>query len=128
MTWTEQRLWQELRKLDANFRRQAPIGRYFADFATHGPRLVIEVDGGVHERLDEVMLRDFERQQWLEGQGYTVLRFTDDQVRTDVHGCVEAMKRHLAPRPDGAPSNAICGEPLRTPPSPALPPSRRKGA
>ena len=43
MTWTEARLWKELRKLDANFRRQAPIGRYFADFASHARRLVIEI-------------------------------------------------------------------------------------
>jgi very-short-patch-repair endonuclease len=92
MTWTEQRLWKELRKLDANFRRQAPIGRYFADFAAHGAKLVIEVDGGVHERLDEVVLRDFERQQWLEAEGYRVVRFSTRQVEDDVLACVEQVK------------------------------------
>jgi very-short-patch-repair endonuclease len=146
MTWTEQRLWAELRKLDVNFRRQAPIGRYFADFACHAQRLVIEIDGGVHERLDEVQLKDFERQQWLEGQGYRVLRFTDRQVRDDVHGCIEEVQRHLALLLDGgglgggvaaevgtvsgrasAPNRASPLASMCTPPSPALPPSRRKG-
>ena len=92
MTWSEARLWEELRKLDANFRRQAPIGRYVADFASHGRKLVIEVDGGVHERLAEVAARDLERQAWLEGQGYRVIRFTDGQVRNDLAGCVAAVR------------------------------------
>ncbi|WP_372787010.1 endonuclease domain-containing protein [Phenylobacterium sp.] len=143
MTWTERRLWQELRKLDANFRRQAPIGRFFTDFASHGHKLVIEVDGGVHERLPKVALRDVERQRWLEGQGYRVLRFSDRQVGSDVYACIEIVKALLL---DGgglgggeaaeAPQNALAGvNALRrstvtsadAPPSPALPPSRRKG-
>jgi very-short-patch-repair endonuclease len=95
MTWTEARLWRELRKLDANFRRQAPIGRYFADFASHGRKLVIEVDGEIHERLAEVAARDIERQAWLEGEGYRVIRFTDRQVRDDVQACIEDIRKLL---------------------------------
>ncbi|MEO8113314.1 MAG: endonuclease domain-containing protein [Phenylobacterium sp.] len=91
MTWSERRLWRELKKLDLNFRRQAPIGRYFADFACHGRRLVIEVDGGVHERLAEVAARDVERQQWLEGEGYKVLRFTDRQVADDLDAVIDQI-------------------------------------
>ena len=129
MTWSEKRLWEVLRKLKANFRRQAPIGRYFTDFATHGWSVVVEVDGGVHERLDAVALRDGERQLWLESRGYRVLRFTDRQVEDDAEACAERVKvvlleRGWKPAPDSA-------EPFSsadTPPSPALPPSRRKGA
>jgi len=145
MTFAEQKLWAELRKLGVNFRRQAPIGRYFADFATHGGKLIVEVDGEVHERLDEVVLRDFERQQWLEGQGYRVLRFTNRQVETDVWACVEDIRKALLLDGGGlgggvaaafgdergmepAPNSAIGPASLRTPPSPAPPPSRRKGA
>ena len=143
MTWTEEHLWKELRKSNANFRRQAPIGRYFADFASHAAKLVIEVDGGVHERLPDVALRDFERQQWLESQGYRVLRFTDREVSNDVHGCIEKVKALLL---DGgglgggvaaqaadwskwapAPTDALPPNSTPPPPSPALPPSRRKG-
>jgi len=143
MTWTEEHLWKELRKLNVNFRRQAPIGRFFADFASHGAKIVVEVDGGVHERLPQVTLRDFERQQWLESQGYRVVRFTNRQVSDDVYGCAEKVKallldggglgggvsaevmgeRSRAPAPNGVlPPRAV-----HAPPSPALPPSRRKG-
>ncbi|HEX7884871.1 MAG TPA: endonuclease domain-containing protein [Phenylobacterium sp.] len=136
MTWSEKMLWRELRKLNANFRRQAPIGRYFADFAAHGAKLVIEVDGGVHERLDEVVLRDFERQCWLEGEGSAVLRFTDRQVIDDVEACIEAVRLQLGRPPadlnlmdaGAAPGSAILVGALHSPPSPTLPPSRRKGA
>jgi very-short-patch-repair endonuclease len=142
MTWTEERLWKELRKLDANFRRQAPIGRYFADFASHAPRLVIEVDGAVHERLPDVAARDAERQRWLEGEGYRVLRFTDDQVRHDVHGCIEKIALLLDGGGLGGGVAAEAGQralvgagasqraafiSADAPPSPTLPPSRRKG-
>jgi len=144
MTWSEQKLWKELRKLEANFRRQAPIGRYFADFACHRPPLVIEVDGGVHERLPDVALRDFERQQWLEGEGYRVVRFTDRQVSDDVHACVATVKALLLDggglgggEGSGLGPGALLGVDANsrlsvtaaaTPPSPTLPPSRRKGA
>jgi very-short-patch-repair endonuclease len=40
-------------------------------------------------------LRDIERQTWLEGEGYRVIRFSDRQVRDDVQGCVEAVRRIL---------------------------------
>ena len=143
MTWSERALWDELRKLGANVRRQAPIGPYFADFAVHGRRLVIEVDGGVHERLESVALRDVERQRWLEGEGYTVIRFTDREIEDDVLACAERVRSQLGlptqaerdaaearvwrdwapPTPTGAPDPGA----LPTPPSPALPPSRRKG-
>ena len=144
MTRTEERLWKELRKLNLNFRRRAPIGRYFADFACHARRLVIEVDGGVHESLPDVAARDLERQRWLEGEGYRVLRFTDRQVSGDVHRCIEQVQEALL-LDGGGLGGGECFE-LRqmaqvgvgafqrpstssaaTPPSPTLPPSRRKG-
>ena len=95
MNGAEQRLWRELRKLDLNFRRQAPIGPYFADFASHGRKVVIEVDGGIHERIAEVAARDLERQRWLEGEGYLVLRFSDRQVYNDVDAVVGAITEAL---------------------------------
>jgi very-short-patch-repair endonuclease len=146
MTWAEEKLWKALRGLDVNFRRQAAIGPYFADFATHGVRLIIEVDGEVHERLDDVALRDHERQRWLESEGYTVLRFSNRQVEADLSACLEAVENQLALLLDGgglgggvaavmkvtrlqapAPNCAEGVSTLLTPPSPTLPPSRRKG-
>ncbi|MBL8553456.1 MAG: DUF559 domain-containing protein [Phenylobacterium sp.] len=93
---------------------------------SRGWKLVIEVDGGVHERLDEVALRDGERQLWLESRGYQVVRFTDKQVENDAEACAERVKLTLlekgrTPEPDSDASFDVA-----TPPSPALPPSRRK--
>jgi very-short-patch-repair endonuclease len=49
MTVSEKRLWEALRALNLHIRRQAPIGRYVADFAHHGAKIIIEVDGGRHD-------------------------------------------------------------------------------
>lgn len=85
MTPAEKLLWFELRKrrLDgSHFRRQAILGPFVVDFASHGPRLVIELDGGVHSAPD-VAQRDDERSQWIEGRGYKILRFSNVQVLTN---------------------------------------------
>lgn len=78
-THAEAGLWKHLRRFSVRFRRQAPIGPYVVDFVCHRARLVVEVDGGIHERPD-VALRDVERQQWLTSEGYNVMRFTNRQV------------------------------------------------
>ena len=142
----EQRLWRELRKLGLNIRRQAPIGPYAADFAFHSARLVIEVDGGIHERIAEVAARDQARTEWLESQGYRVLRFTNNQVANDVGAVVREIARHPTLPLDGGglgggasvglmdesglaqtPNSALRPSALHSPPSPTLPPSRGKG-
>ena len=74
------RVWERLRgsRIDGHkFRREHAIGPFYADFACDRLRLVIEIDGGVHE-LEEVKRRDAERQAALEGLEWTVLRFTND--------------------------------------------------
>jgi len=143
---SEQRLWKELRKLDVHIRRQAPIGRYVVDFACHAKKLVIEVDGEVHERLDDVALRDHERADWLRSQGYTVVRFANREVDADVFSVVEAIRKQLALPLDGeglgwgagaeemqqlkkapAPNGAKLGDALPPPQTPTLSPSRGKG-
>jgi BirA family biotin operon repressor/biotin-[acetyl-CoA-carboxylase] ligase len=77
----EEILWWELRKgqLGARFRRDKPLGPYFPDFVSTAIRLVIEVDGRTHD--DEVArLRDKERQDWMELNGWRVLRFRDEVI------------------------------------------------
>ena len=81
-TLAEAALWQYLRasRLDGlRFRRHHPIDRYFADFACVSVKLVIELDGRVHDE-DDQQLHDYHRQQAIEGLGWSVLRFTNDQV------------------------------------------------
>ncbi|WP_292061647.1 endonuclease domain-containing protein [Brevundimonas sp. UBA7664] len=92
----ERRLWQRLRaaRLDGHrFRRQHPIGRYFADFACDRLRLILEIDGGVHDR-DDVILRDHLRQLELESLGWTVLRFSNEDVLTRPERILTAIREH----------------------------------
>jgi very-short-patch-repair endonuclease len=77
---TEQRVWARLRGGAVEgfkVRRQHAIGRYIVDFACVPLRLVIEIDGGVHDR-DDVILRDHLRQTEIEALGWTVVRFTNE--------------------------------------------------
>ena len=79
-TFAEKVFWKALRRLeDHHFRRQAPFGRYIVDFVCHRSRLIVEVDGGIHN-LDEVIARDAEREDWLTSRGYRVIRFSNVQA------------------------------------------------
>ena len=79
-TEAENRLWQRLRRrqlFGLRFLRQYVIDRYIVDFYCARERLVIEVDGGVHDHRAE---RDLARERTLESLGLTVLRFSNTQV------------------------------------------------
>ena len=92
----ERRLWERLRgaRIDGHqFRRQHPIGRYFADFACDRLRLILEIDGGIHDR-DDVILRDHLRQVELESLDWTVLRFSNEEVLTQRERVIEAIRKH----------------------------------
>lgn len=92
----ERRIWILLRdgRCDGlKFRRQHPIGRYYADFACESLRLVIELDGGVHER-DEVVLNDHYRQMDIEALGWTVVRFTNVEALGEPHRILDAVRDH----------------------------------
>ncbi|MGI6208936.1 MAG: endonuclease domain-containing protein [Anaerolineae bacterium] len=85
-TPTEILLWQHLRGrqlLGLKFRRQHPVGRFIADFYCAEYKLVIEIDGPVH---DQHPGRDEERDEILSAQGHTVLHFTNTQVEQDLPG------------------------------------------
>src|SRR5689334_5456897 len=75
-TPAENVLWQKLRRkgvADAGFRRQHPIDRFIVDFYCHEARLVVEVDGSIHEYTQE---EDALRQEFLESLGLRVIRFS----------------------------------------------------
>ena len=65
------------------FRRQRPVLQYIADFMCKELMLIVEVDGNIHE-LEEVLKKDKERQKALEEAGFTVLRFTNEEVLTNI--------------------------------------------
>src|SRR5688572_6229456 len=84
MTDAEQLLWHALRGsrlADLHFRRQQIVYGYIADFYCHSAALVVEVDGPIHEgQRDQDVARDLD----LAGQGFRTLRFTNDQVTSDL--------------------------------------------
>jgi very-short-patch-repair endonuclease len=92
-TDAERVLWQHLRHLavaGSHFCRQATIGPYFADFACHRSRLVIEIDGGQHNEAIRIA-RDARRTADLESRGYRVLRFWNNDVLGNVEGVMETI-------------------------------------
>ena len=88
----ERKLWNVLRiqsKLkNLRFRRQQPLHPYIADFACMEARLLIELDGFSH---DARYGYDVARDGKLRAQGFSILRFTNDEVRDNVYGVVETI-------------------------------------
>ena len=66
------------------FRRQRPISGFIADFLCFKLNLVVEVDGLSH-LWDETAIRDERKEQVLSDAGFTVLRFSDQEVLRDIH-------------------------------------------
>jgi len=97
-TEVEKRLWRALRsKLPGSkWRRQMPIGPYFADFACFAERLVVELDGGQHADASEY---DVARSRFIEAQGYRVLRFWNNEVIANADGVLEAIAAAMSSSP-----------------------------
>jgi very-short-patch-repair endonuclease len=82
-------LLRSLKPLGFHFRRQAPIGIYIADFVWHQGKLVVELDGSQH--VEERAVHDAIRTEWLQSQGYRVLRFWNNDVLKSPRGVGEAI-------------------------------------
>lgn len=81
-TEAEKVLWDQLKGNQLKnfaFRRQHIIGSYITDFVCLAKKLVIEVDGLIHQ-LPENKITDEQRTLWLNEKGYTVIRFTNEEV------------------------------------------------
>jgi len=82
-TPAEVRLWSELLRSGNmkgyTFLRQRPVLNYIADFLCKELLLIIEVDGSSHE-VEKKWQKDRKRQSELEEHGFTVLRFTDEEI------------------------------------------------
>ena len=100
MTDAERRVWQVLRlhQIDGyKFRRQVPIGRYIADFVCHEARLIVEIDGGQHDRASP---QEAERSLFLRNEGYRILRFWNNEVLANldgVHAMIADALGHITP-------------------------------
>lgn len=96
-TPAEQKLWQALRNRAAGglkFRRQAPFGSYIVDFYCAEAKLVVEVDGDVHESQVEY---DAERTRWLESMGLKVLRVRNEDVMFRIEAVLDEIWNEIDP-------------------------------
>ena len=95
-TPAEQILWQHLRagRLDGHrFRRQQPVGPYIADFYCAAARLIVELDGPIHDRQVEY---DRERDAYLAAHDLRILRFTNDAILDDRDTTFRTIRHAIA--------------------------------
>jgi very-short-patch-repair endonuclease len=94
-TRAEQQLWRYLRNRllhGAKFRRQYSLDRFIVDFVCLEAKLIVEVDGNIHEYTQA---EDAIRQDYLESLGYTVLRFNNEQVLKQVGAVLTKIAESL---------------------------------
>jgi very-short-patch-repair endonuclease len=105
MTRAETLLWRYLKanRIDGlGFRRQVPIKNYITDFICMSAKLVIELDGESHD-FEERQRADQNRDGFFVAQGFQVLRFTNEQVMSNLEGVVEAIRQAACSRASGLP-------------------------
>ena len=96
-TEAEKMLWNVLSNKgieNYKFRRQHIVGEYIVDFICLEKRLIIEVDGAVHNDLAQIE-HDKQRTEWLESKGFKVIRFTNNQVLSDFFNTIEKIRKGL---------------------------------
>ena len=105
-TEAESAMWEMLRgkNLDAKFRRQHIIGDYIVDFVCLKVQLIVEIDGGYHNEPEQMEL-DRQRTNFLESKGFSVLRFTNEEVLCNTDetlGIIKNAVAHLSTPEGGA--------------------------
>ncbi len=104
MTQTEKLLWQKLRRkqLGVTIRRQMPFVfgkyKYIVDFYCAKYKLVIEIDGSVHETQENKVMDEF-REDVFKFYGYRILRFKNDEVKENIEEVVLRIKGFINPSP-----------------------------
>jgi|WetSurMetagenome_2_1015567.scaffolds.fasta_scaffold724523_1 imidazole glycerol-phosphate synthase subunit HisF len=96
-TPAEKILWEKLRKRQLEglkFRRQHPVNCFIADFYCHEAKLIIEVDGNVHDdpRQNE---RDIEREGIIKSLGLRIIRFTNKEIFNNVEDVIKKIKDNV---------------------------------
>ena len=96
-TVDEEKIWElvKTKKLEGyKFRRQHIIGNYIADLVCLDKRLIIEIDGLIHQ-LPENKEADEIRTQWLNEQGFKLIRFTNEQIQNDIEKIIKEISSTL---------------------------------
>jgi very-short-patch-repair endonuclease len=86
-TKAERALWRLLSRYRPAFTRQLVVGPFIIDLACREAKLAVEVDGGQHSDSEA----DAARTRWLEGEGWTVIRFWNSEVADNPEGVAEAV-------------------------------------
>jgi very-short-patch-repair endonuclease len=92
-TLAEELLWNKLRRhnlCELKFRRQHHIGRYVVDFYCSELKLIIEVDGDIHDRKEQKEY-DSVREEELRSSGYLILRVKNDEVFDNIDSVIERI-------------------------------------
>jgi len=105
LTPQERKLWSVLRNSQIKgykFKRQVPIGNYIADFVCEEKMLIIEIDGGQHNEIDNIAY-DKERTAYLNSRGFNVIRFWNNDVNKNFGGVYETLLEYFnnTPSPNG---------------------------
>jgi very-short-patch-repair endonuclease len=104
VTPSEARAWKLLRLVNredgANFRRQAHVGEYVFDFADLSRRILVEVDGGVHD-LPETQIADAKKEASALARGYTLVRFTNEEVWSQPQTILKRLRAFPSPNGGG---------------------------
>lgn len=101
LTNAESLLWTEVRGrkiAGAKIRRQHPINSFIADFYCHEAALVIELDGAVHNQVEQTEY-DLNRTYVLAELGIRVIRFTNDEVEKNMTWVLQVITKYLTPGP-----------------------------
>ncbi|HYN19743.1 MAG TPA: endonuclease domain-containing protein [Thermoanaerobaculia bacterium] len=106
-TPAEKVLWSRLRArrfLGLKFRRQFPLEGFVPDFCCYELRLLVEIDGGIHDEPSHTE-RDHNRDAYLRSLGFTILRFPNERILRDLPAVLEEiataarLTHQLEPRP-----------------------------
>ncbi len=98
MTPPERILWSRLRRrqlLGRKFRCQHVVAGFIADFACLSPKLIIEIDGEIHDELRDL---DAERAKLLRGLGFRILRIRNEAVLMDLPAVLQRIAKALLSR------------------------------
>jgi very-short-patch-repair endonuclease len=86
-----------------HFRRQVQLGGYFADIASHGAKIVIEIDGATHT-AEPAALADKVRDDYFRSRGFRVFWFWNNEVMGNPEGVLESLRTALGtPTPNPSP-------------------------
>ncbi|WP_245870363.1 endonuclease domain-containing protein [Labilibaculum manganireducens] len=95
MTLAELRLWEELKAKKVQglrFRAQHPIDIFIADFYCHSLKLVIEVDGGIHQSSEQKEY-DIGREAEINHWGIKIIRFTNNEIEEDLNKVIDEINK-----------------------------------